>query len=36
MDLRSSEGRIREIYDLGFLKPAWVVEDVELLLGEGK
>jgi protein SCO1/2 len=27
-------GRVREIYHLGFLKPAWVVEDVELLLGE--
>ena len=27
-------GRIREIYNLNFLKPAWVVEDVELLLQE--
>lgn len=29
-------GRIREIYHLGFLKPAWVVEDIELLLKEGR
>jgi protein SCO1/2 len=28
-------GRIREIYNLTFLKPAWVVEDMELLLKEG-
>jgi protein SCO1/2 len=28
-------GRIREIYNLDFLKPQWVVEDVELLLREG-
>jgi protein SCO1/2 len=27
-------GRIREIYNLAFMKPAWVVEDVELLLKE--
>jgi protein SCO1/2 len=27
-------GRIREIYNLDFLKPAWVLEDVELLLRE--
>jgi protein SCO1/2 len=27
-------GRVREIYDLSFLKPAWVVEDVEALLKE--
>jgi protein SCO1/2 len=27
-------GRVREIYNLDFLKPAWVVEDVALLLGE--
>jgi protein SCO1/2 len=26
--------RIREIYNLSFLKPAWVAEDVELLLKE--
>jgi len=26
------QGRIREIYNLAFLKPDWVVEDVELLL----
>lgn len=30
------QGRIREIYHLGFLKPAWVVEDIECLLGEGR
>ncbi len=29
-------GRIREIYNLNFLKPTWVVEDVELLLEEGQ
>ena len=27
-------GRIREIYNLTFLKPAWVCEDMELLLHE--
>jgi protein SCO1/2 len=27
-------GRIREVYSLEFFKPAWVVEDVRLLLGE--
>lgn len=27
-------GKIREIYNLSFLKPAWVLEDVELLLHE--
>jgi protein SCO1/2 len=27
-------GRIREIYNLAFLRPAWVVEDIELLLRE--
>jgi protein SCO1/2 len=30
------KGRVREVYNLGFLKPAWVVEDIELLLKEGK
>jgi protein SCO1/2 len=29
-------GRVREIYNLDFLKPAWVLEDVRLLLGEEK
>jgi protein SCO1/2 len=29
-------GRVREIYNLSFLKPAWVVEDVGLLLTEAK
>ncbi|HEV3256193.1 MAG TPA: SCO family protein [Gemmataceae bacterium] len=28
------KGRIREVYSLNFFKPAWVVEDVELLLKE--
>jgi protein SCO1 len=32
--LIDKQGRIREIYHLGFLKPVWVVEDIELLLGE--
>jgi len=27
-------GNIREIYNLDFLRPAWVMEDVELLLKE--
>jgi hypothetical protein len=26
--------RVREIYNLNFLKPAWVAEDVELLIKE--
>ncbi len=30
------QGRIREIYNLGFFKPAWVVEDIEMLLHESK
>jgi protein SCO1/2 len=29
-------GRVREIYNLSFLKPEWVVEDVRLLLAEAK
>jgi len=29
-------GRIREVYSLKFFKPAWVVEDVELLLRESR
>ena len=33
--LVDGRGRIREIYDLTFLKPSWVVEDVEGLLKEG-
>jgi protein SCO1 len=32
--LIDKQGRIREIYHLGFLKPTWVVEDIELLLKE--
>lgn len=28
------KGRIREIYDLAYLKPAWVVEDIASLLAE--
>jgi protein SCO1/2 len=31
-----SRGRIREIYNLSFLKPVWVVEDIKLLLKEAK
>lgn len=27
-------GRIREVYNLAFLRPRWVVEDIALLLGE--
>ena len=34
--LVDKQGRIREIYHLGFLKPAWVVEDIEYLLAEGR
>jgi protein SCO1/2 len=30
------QGRVREIYDLTFLKAAWVAEDIELLLREGE
>ncbi len=33
--LVDSLGRIREIYNLGFMKPAWVAEDIALLLQEG-
>ncbi len=32
--LVDGRGRIREIYDLAFLKAPWVVEDVETLLAE--
>jgi protein SCO1/2 len=28
------KGRVREIYNLDFLRPAWAVEDVQLLLKE--
>jgi protein SCO1/2 len=34
--LVDKQGRIREIYHLGFLKPAWVVEDIELLLKDAR
>ena len=34
--LVDKRGRIREIYDLAFLKPAWVVQDIELLLAESR
>lgn len=34
--LVDTQGRIREIYNLDFLKTPWVVEDIELLLKEGK
>jgi protein SCO1/2 len=32
--LVDSRRRVREIYNLSFLRPAWVVEDIELLLNE--
>lgn len=32
--LVDARGRVREIYNLDYLRPAWVVEDIELLLGE--
>ena len=32
--LVDGRGRIREIYNLSFLKPAWIAEDVELLIKE--
>jgi protein SCO1/2 len=32
--LVDQQGRVREIYHLGFLKPAWVAEDIETLLKE--
>jgi hypothetical protein len=28
------KGRVREIYNLSFLKPAWAADDVKLLLDE--
>ena len=34
--LLDRRGQIREIYNLSFLKPAWVAEDVELLQKEPK
>jgi protein SCO1/2 len=33
--LLDKRGRVREVYNLEFFKPAWVVEDVRLLLDEG-
>jgi protein SCO1/2 len=33
--LVDQQGRVREIYNLSFLKPAWVVADIALLLAEG-
>jgi protein SCO1/2 len=33
--LVDGKGRIREIYNLTFMKPVWVAEDVALLLEEG-
>ena len=32
--LVDARGRVREIYNLAFLKPAWVVDDIKLLLAE--
>ena len=34
--LVDAQGRVREIYNLSFLKAAWVVEDIELLLQEAR
>jgi protein SCO1/2 len=34
--LVDGRGRVREIYNLSFLKPGWVIEDVKLLLREEK
>src|SRR4051812_881110 len=32
--LLDGRGRVREIYNLDFFKPAWILEDVQSLLGE--
>ena len=32
--LVDKQGRIREIYNLAFMKTAWVLDDIELLLKE--
>src|SRR5438270_371627 len=32
--LVDDRGRVREVYNLDFFKPAWVLEDVQLLLEE--
>ena len=34
--LVDGKGRVREIYNLGFLKPSWVAEDVQLLADEAR
>ena len=34
--LVDTQGRVREIYSLAFLKPAWVAEDIQLLLNESE
>ena len=34
--LVDARGRIREIYNLNFMKPDWVTEDIALLLAESK
>ena len=34
--LVDGKGRIREIYDLAFLKALWVVEDIETILAEAR
>ena len=34
--LVDGRGRVREIYNLDFLKPEWLAEDVRLLLAEGR
>jgi protein SCO1/2 len=34
--LVDTKGQVREIYSLSFLKPAWVAEDMQLLLDESR
>jgi hypothetical protein len=34
--LLDKQGRLREIYDLQFFRPRWVLEDVQLLLKESE
>jgi hypothetical protein len=34
--LVDQEGQIREIYNLDYLKAAWVCDDIRLLLDEGQ
>ena len=34
--LVDANGRVREIYNLNFLRPRWVADDVDMLLNEAK